>query len=231
MMTGLEHARVAAASRRHRRVRATRALLLLVLWCAACARASPPSAELPQRPFPDMGGRAVMLLPLQNATPLVALTATADTTRAPAALDEPVRAAVEAELAYWLPSSGPRVQWVLPAAVERAVQRSPAIEVRVRDLAIRDFLRARMTQVGDPLYGELRRLAVLLDARYALLPIGAVWLPEQGGGGRIHVALALIDTLGGAVLWSGVAAGTAGAIDDPAVAASAAEAVARLIPR
>lgn len=178
-----------------------------------------------------MGGRSVMLMPLQNVIPFVAVPATADTTREVSSVPEDVRAKVESELAFWLPGNSPRVQWVLPEAIERAVQRSPAIEVRVRDLTVRDFLRARLDRIGDPLFGELRRVAVLMDARYALLPVGSVWVPEQGGGGRIHVALALIDTMGGTVLWSGVAAGTAGALTDPAVAASAAEAVARLIPR
>ena len=172
-----------------------------------------------------------MLMPVQNVIPLVSAPTTADTAREAASLSGDTRAALEAELGFWLPSNSPRVEWVLPEAIERAVQRSPAIEVRVRDLAVRDFLRARLTQIGDPLYGELRRVAALLDTRYALLPIGGVWIPEQGGGGRIHVALALIDTMGGNVLWSGVAAGKTGPLDDPAVVASAAEAVARLIPR
>ena len=172
-----------------------------------------------------------MLLPVQNMIPLVMPPVTADSTRAAAALTPEVRAAVETELTFWLPSHAPRVQWVMPAAVERAVQRSPSIDVRPRDLAVGDFVRSRLRQIGDPLFGELRRLAVLLDARYALLPIGGVWIPEQGGGGRIHLAFALIDTMGGRVLWSGVAAGGSGALADPAVAASAAEAVARLIPR
>jgi hypothetical protein len=208
----------------------TRRLLVALLLCA-CSSRTPPAADTQQRAFPDMGGRRVMLLPVQNVIPLVTAPATVDTTREPASLPGDTRTTLEAELGFWLPSNSPRVEWVLPDAVERAVQRSPAIDVRVRDLAVRDFLRARLTSVGDPLYGELRRVAALLDARYALLPIGAVWIPEQGGGGRIHVALALIDTMGGNVLWSGVAAGTTGTIDDPAVAASAAEAVARLIPR
>jgi hypothetical protein len=202
----------------------------MLLLCA-CSSRTPPAADTQQRPFPDMGGRAVMLLPVQNVIPLVSPPATADTTRAPAQLSPDVRAALEAELGFWLSSQSPRVQWVLPEAVERAVQRSPSIDVRVRDLTVRDFLRMRLTQIGDPLYGELRRVAALVDARYALLPIGAVWIPEQNGGGRIHVALALIDSMGGGVLWSGVAAGTPGSSTDPAVVASAAEAVARLIPR
>lgn len=210
---------------------ASRLLIYAALVLCACSSRTPPAADAEQPPFPDMGGRKVMLLPLQNVIPLVNPPTTADTAREAMSLSGDTRDALEAELAFWLPSNSPRVEWVMPEAIERAVQRSPAIEVRVRDLAVRDFLRARLTQIGDPLFGELRRVGALLDTRYALLPIGAVWIPEIGGGGRIHIALALIDTIGGRVMWSGVAAGKSGPIDDPAVAASAAEAVARLLPR
>jgi hypothetical protein len=41
----------------------------------------------------------------------------------------------------------------------------------------------------------------------------------------------LIDTLGGAVLWFGAVAGDPGRVDDPAVAASAARALARAVLR
>jgi hypothetical protein len=85
--------------------------------------------------------------------------------------------------------------------------------------------------IGDPLYGELRRVAALMDARVALLPIGALWVEEQAGTGRVHLAAALIDTFGGDVVWYGVVAGHPGARGDPAVLASAAQALAVLIPR
>jgi hypothetical protein len=70
-----------------------------------------------------------------------------------------------------------------------------------------------------------------MDARTALLPIGAVWIAEAGGGGRVHLAVALIDTMGGQVVWQGVVAGTAGPLTDAGVVASVAEALAGMIPR
>jgi hypothetical protein len=99
------------------------------------------------------------------------------------------------------------------------------------DLPVRDFQQSRLQSIGDPLYGDLRKIAVVTDARLALLPIGAVWIPEVGGSGRIHVAAALIDTLGGRVLWYGVAAGNAGQPDDPSAVASAARALTMQVPR
>jgi hypothetical protein len=206
--------------------------VVAVLLLGGCAKsvAPPPSADGRQQAFPDIGGRTVMMLPVQSAMPLMTMPATADPAGTPMPLPEPARAALEAELAYWLPQAGARVRWVMTEAVERAVRGSPAIDVRVRDLTVRDFQRSRLQYIGDPLYTELRRVAALMDARGAFLPIGAVWIPERAGGGRVHLAAAIIDTMGGQVLWQGVVAGTPGALDDPTTVASAAQALARLVP-
>jgi hypothetical protein len=205
------------------------ALLATLLLCA-CMRPAPPLAEARQRPFPDLSGRAVMLLPVQAAMPTIALPPNADPAAPPTLLSPAMYAELEAELGYWLQQRAPRARWVLPEAVERAARQSPALELRPRELSVRDFQRARLEMIGDPLYGELRRLAALLDARVALLPIGAVWVPEQGGGGRVHLAAALVDTFGGDVIWYGVVAGNAGPREDAGAIASTAQALARLVP-
>jgi hypothetical protein len=204
-----------------------------VFVLAACASSpAPPAADTAQQPFPDIGGQRVMMLPVQHVVPAISPPATADTTRPMLALSSESLRAVEAELAYWLPEHAPRVRWVLPDAIERAVQGSAALgAITVRDLPVRDFQRSRLQSIGDPLYGDLRRVAVVTDARLALLPIGAVWIPETAGAGRVHLAAALIDTMGGRVLWYGVAASSPGERDDPAVAASAARALALQVPR
>jgi hypothetical protein len=115
--------------------------------------------------------------------------------------------------------------------VERALQGAGRIEVDARSLSVRDFQRARLRSIGDPLYGELRRVGALLDARLAILPLGAVWITEQTGVGRVHISVVLIDTFGGDVLWQGVVAGAPGARGDAATIASTAQALAQLIPR
>lgn len=171
-----------------------------------------------------------MILPVQGAMPLVSLPATADPAFAPVLLSADARAVLDAELAYWLPQAAARVRWIDAAAVDRAVQQSRTIDVRVHDLTVRDFQRARLEYIGDPLYTELRRVGLLMDARGALVPIGAVWIREQDGTGRVHLAAALIDTFGGTVFWYGVVAGTPGVQSDPGVVASAAQALARLLP-
>lgn len=204
----------------------------LTLTTAACSRSvAPPAADTEQRPFPDIGGASVMLLPIQRIVPTIAPPAAFDTARAVAALSAASLAALEAELTYWLPEHARRVHWVLPDAIERAMRGSAALRINVRDLPVRDFQRSRLRAIGDPLYGDLRRVAVVTDTRLALLPLGALWVPEIGGSGRVHIAAALIDTVGGAVLWYGVAAGEPGPADDAATLASAAQALVRQVPR
>jgi hypothetical protein len=206
-------------------------LAALALLLVACARPAPPSADVRQRLLPDLAGRTVMLLPVQGAAPTITLPATADAASPPVLLGADARAGLQAELSYWLAQAAARTRWVLPDAIERAVRQSPMIDVRVHELTVRDFQHARLESIGDPLYGELRRLAALTDARVALLPIGALWVSERDGTGRVHLAAALIDTLGGDVIWYGVVAGTPGARVDAATVASAAQALAGLIPR
>jgi hypothetical protein len=192
---------------------------------------APPAADVAQQPFPDIGGQRVLLFPVQQVVPAISPPATADTTRPILALSSESRSALEAELTYWLQENAQRVRWVLPEAIERAVAGSSALQMSVRDLPVHDFQRSRLQSIGDPLYGDLRRIAVVTDARLALLPLGAVWIPEIGGMGRVHLAAALIDTMGGRVLWYGVSAGSAGHRDDSAVVASAARALAQQVPQ
>jgi hypothetical protein len=205
-----------------------RAWCVALLLCGCAQRPAPPTAEAPEQPFPDISGRTVMLLPVQAATPTVTLPAGALSAQA---LNSDDRALLEAELSFWLPQAAPRIRWVLPAAIVDRVERSPTLEVRPRDLPVQDFLRARLRSIGDPLYGDLRKLALLMDVRSALLPIGAIWAQETDSTGRVYLALALIDTTGGAVIWYGVVAGAAGARADASTIASTAQALARRAAR
>jgi hypothetical protein len=172
-----------------------------------------------------------MVLPVQGAVPTISLPGSADPAVPPMLLSAEQRQALNGELAFWLQERAPRARWIGADAVERAVRGSPMIDVRVGELTVRDFQRARLQSIGDPLYGELRRVGSLVDARVALLPIGALWVTEQTGAGRVHLTVALIDTFGGDVLWYGVVAGAPGARGDAAVIASTAQALAQLIPR
>jgi hypothetical protein len=199
----------------------------VLLLCGCTQRAAPPSVDTAQPAFPDLSGRAVIVLPVQAATPVVSSTPGAIA----APLDADSRATLEAELTFWLGQAAPRVRWIAPADVERAAQRARVLEVHPRELPVQDFLRTKLESIGDPLYGELRKLGALLDVRPALLPIGAVFVRESDGSGRVHLLAALIDTTGGRVFWQGIVAGEPGARADATTIASAAEALARLAAR
>jgi hypothetical protein len=186
---------------------------------AACAgrQAPPPSPDEPQPRPPDMSGVRVMLLPAQPAPG-------AGPGMAVPGLDE--------EIAFWLAESAPRVDWILPPAIQRALERSPSLSIRLDALAVSAFHAAQVRNIGDPLFGDLRALNALIDARYALIPVAAAWVPDSaGGGGRVEMNVALIDTMGGRVLWYGAVAGDTGPAGAPEVTASAGRALARLLAR
>jgi hypothetical protein len=169
-----------------------------------------------------------MLLPVQAAIPTITLPHGA-TQAFPLSAERLL--ALDAELGYWLAERVPGVRWLASDAIDRAVRQSPLLDVRVRELTVRDFQRARLEMIGDPLYGELRRVGALMDARAALLPVGALWAEEGNGLGRVHLAVAIIDTFGGDVLWYGIVAGTPGSRTDDVVIASAAQALAQVMTR
>jgi hypothetical protein len=133
------------------------------------------------------------------------------------------------EIAYWLGDRGQRVRWVFPPEIERALARSPGLDIRLDALAVASFHRAEVKRIGDPLFGDLRRAGAIVDARYALLPVAAGYVPGTDGDGRVEIAVAIIDTIGGAVLWYGIVAGEPGGEDDRAVVASAARRLAQTL--
>lgn len=185
---------------------------------AACAgRSAPPTAESPKPLPPDLTGRAVLVLPSQ---PGPAARRDAQTGEVVAGLD--------AELAYWLGDRGPRVDWTFPAEIRDALERNAMLQIDIDALTVSSFHRAQVVNIGDPLLGDLRRLAALMDARWALVPVAVAYVPQETSG-RVEAAVALIDTYGGRVLWYGIMAGEPGAHGTTEVAASAARAIARTL--
>jgi hypothetical protein len=201
------------------------AAALVVGSAAGCGPRRPPTAEDAKPPPPDLTGWTVMILPAQSGawSPGVA---------PPGVAPQPVRpapASLDEEIAFWLAQLGSRVRWIGRGELERAVQRSPGFQVSLRALPVGDFRRAALRQIGDPLYGELRRLGAIVDARLALIPVASGYVGAVEGPGRVELAVAIVDTVGGAVLWFGVVGGESVPYDDPRAASSAAQALARAI--
>src|SRR5688500_3395544 len=164
--------------------------------------AEAPTAGLDRGGVPSLRGVQVMLLPVQS-------------TRG-------ITGNVDAELADALGARGEGVRWLLPPALRAVLARSPATDVPLDALPVGVFLQAEVERIGDPLYGQLRRLAALADGRLALIPVEVRHRPDAAERpGAIEVVATLIDTSNGVVFWFGVVEGDPGAGSDPRALATA----------
>ena len=111
--------------------------ILLVAACGAGGRAAPPVPAPATAPV--LSGQAVMVFPVQHG-----LVPVGDT----AARHYPIDADVlNAEIAYWLPELAGNVRWILPAAIQRAVSRSPTLGVDINRLDLKVDARSPRSQV------------------------------------------------------------------------------------
>jgi len=141
-----------------------------------------------------------------------------------------VRGDLGAELAFALKARGPGVDWILPSELDKDLQRSPALDARTQDLPVDDFLIGEVQRIGDPLFGDLRRLGAVSNADFALLPVQAALEASQGGGrGAVRLWAALIEVRTGRVLWFGIVEGDPGSKDDARPLASAVDELARTL--
>jgi hypothetical protein len=196
-------------------------VLAIPVMLACATQAAPPTPDQPpaSRP-PDLTGSTVMVLPAQPAPGASVLP------------DAEAVAGLDREIAYWLGEMAPRVTWIFPPVLERALERSPSLDIRLRSLAVSVFHRAQVENIGDPLFGDLNALGALVNARVALVPVSAAYVSGTAAEpGRVEMSSALIDPRTGRVIWYGAVAGDRGPPDDPAVVASVARALAALIAR
>lgn len=143
-----------------------------------------------------------------------------------------VPAGFDESLAAMLETHAPTVSWILPPELERSIARAPWLNIRPRALSVSLLRSEEAERIGDPLYGDLRRLGALVDARYAVIPWQVSYAPAPdsiGGHGRVEVAGAIIDTVGGRILWRGLVAGERGPAGDEVVLGTAVQAFARMV--
>jgi hypothetical protein len=137
---------------------------------------------------------------------------------------------LDAEVAFGLRSRGPDVTWILPADLQNVLDRSPALGSRIRGLDIAAFGVGEVRRIGDPLYGDLRRLASVVDGQVALIPLQASVVADTAGAGTaVALSATLIDVRSGRVLWFGVVKGDTRDPADAGTLASAADALARTL--
>jgi hypothetical protein len=138
----------------------------------------------------------------------------------------------DAELAFVLNDLGGDVDWILEQEIVEVLDRSPAIRARTRGLPVGLFLQAEVDRVGDPLYGQLRRMASLVDAEAILLPVQASFEANQSverSNPRVRLTLTMIEPRTGRVIWFAIDEGGDFSRQDPRGLASAVENVARTL--
>lgn len=189
------------------------AIAAFAILVSACAGGPAPTPEpgASRGTPPDLRGLKVIVLPFQQ--------------------NAGVRGNPDAELAFGLQSRSPDVEWILPDEMDAALARSPGVRTRTRGLSVGIFLQAEVDRIGDPLYGEIRRMAALVDADVVLIPIGIAPSAAEtvGGDPAVAVTAALVGTRTGRVAWFGIVEGEAQPAGDPRGLASAIDQLARTL--
>jgi len=135
----------------------------------------------------------------------------------------------DAELAFGLREHGRGVEWIFPQQLDEALQQAPGMQTQTRGLPVGYFLQGEVNRIGDPLFGDLRRLGALVDAEAVLLPVQAALASVPDDDPRVRFWTTLIEVRTGRVLWFSVLEGQSFPADDPRGLASAADVVARTL--
>ena len=188
-------------------------LLALLTACGGASRNEKAPPAPTATPAPVLAGQTIMLFPVQQGGVPVA-----DAAMQHYSLDSEK---LDAELAYWIPQLAGNARWILPATLQRAVSRSPTLGVNINSLSVGVFQRAQVKRIGDPLFGDLRKLAAVMDARIAVIPVAAEYIGPAQTDARTQIATAVIDAMDGTVIWFGVMESEPEARGDAAIASAA----------
>ena len=183
---------------------------LLVQGCGGRGTGAPPEVGSTRGFVPDLRGRRVMVYPTQ--------------------IRQGVPADVDPEIAFAFRARGREVDWVFPEELRATLRRAPAVRSTVDRLGVGIFLAAEVDRVGDPLYGQVRRLGELANADVAFIPV-ALRRGAEGAAGVsvVEIVSTIIDVTTGRVIWFGVVAGQPGQVADFGSVASAVESLAETL--
>jgi hypothetical protein len=187
------------------------AALVVATACGGNTAPAPQPGQMRGTP-PDLRGRRVLVLPVQQV--------------------RGVSGDVDAELAFALEGLGRDVGWIWEDEVAEILARSPGVDAQTRGLPVGEFFLAEVRRIGDPLYGQLRRMSALVNADAVLLPLAASFEPNEsveGSPPRVRLTMTVIEPRTGQVAWYGVEEGGDFARTDPRALASAAETMARTL--
>ena len=185
-------------------------LLATVLTFGCAGTGAAPVAGASAGFIPDLRGRQVMVFPVQ------------------------IRAGVPGdaspEIVFALRARGAVVDWIFPDELEALLARAPSIDSAVTGLPVGIFLRAQVERIGDPLFGQLRRLGALTGSDIALIPVAVRAGTESSGGASVvEIAATIVNVRTGQVIWFGIVAGRPGSVADFGSVASAVEVLAETL--
>lgn len=194
---------------RLRRVSGTLFAAVILQGCGG-GTAEPPGAGTTTGFVPDLRGRRVMVFPVQ--------------------FQGDVAGDVDPEIAFAFRGRGSEIDWVFPDELQRVLDRAPTVETSVGALPVGMFLQAEVERVGDPLYGQLRRMGDLVNSSLAFIPV-MVRMGAQGveGVSVVEIVSTILDVRTGRVIWFGVIAGAPGEVADFGSVASAVQKLAETL--
>ncbi|MGI9626471.1 MAG: hypothetical protein ACR2QM_06515 [Longimicrobiales bacterium] len=184
---------------------------LLLIGCGGGASVEP--GVPPTYGFvPDLRGTSVLVFPVQLVS------------------GDARRDVLDRELSFAVGEKG--AEWLMPDDLEKALARSPGVDVELRNLPVSSFLQREVERVGDPMFGYFIRLSALTGGRVALVPV-SIQSTEADLYGDVSwsISAALIDSAEGWVIWYGTVEGERGPPGSAQLGATAAAAlVERLRP-
>jgi hypothetical protein len=201
---------------------------MVISAVAGCARSPRPTT--PEDPFRAIGvaplpagalaGGSVLVLPVGA----LVLTDSASRNADLVARQYALRAVAGALLDSALVQRAPSVTWVGLAEQQRALRLAPALGIEPARLETGYLANPKVESLVDPLWGQVRALAGMTNARMAVAP-AAVRLDRRGSEYTAEYVLVLVDSREGTVLGRGRTQGPPAATPEAALAAAAAVAV------
>ncbi len=178
------------------------------LVSASCAAVkAPPSSQVDataEQPLSYFASARIMAMPTQLFRTEDAM-GWAGTISDPRAYLASADSAIERELR----ARNYAANWIFPAELVRSAKRNPTYAsdpttIRAAD-AVRRLERKATATLAEPAASQLRVLAGLHDARYALVPVELRFEPSAAGGthGKAVLHLALVDIRGARLDWTG----------------------------
>ena len=186
---------------------------LTLLWVTACAGApaqqdnaavtpaTQPTATAGPGSLNRFAAERVMVIPSQGVLAVDPLG-----WRAKAGTDKALLQRVDSALEAAFAERG-LAQWIFAPALVRAAKRNPtyiADPYQVRAAGpVRLAMRTRERAILEPLSSQLRGLSGVSDTRWALVPLELGFAADGAAGGRVHLALAIIDVRSAQLRWTG----------------------------